>query len=147
MTVALEQGVVRDANRFNVADNTAQYIAQAVTNSGSQDSIVLNTRSKARAVIEVSNRNGGAALTECKVWGMVNGGDWMQLLGNAAGDYTTPIGPLKYCFGANNAATSPITLAANAKVVMVLEVGGFDQIKLTVNCGTATTLDVYGQAS
>lgn len=136
----------------------------AVDNSGEQDVILVPTRGRSRCVIEVSNRNGGAALTVFKVYGRVATGlfgpatqpgaqgtafvgDWMQLLGNAATDYTVPIGPLKYSFGAANAATSPITLAANAKVILVLDCQGYSDMKCTANCGTATTLDLYGEAA
>jgi hypothetical protein len=135
-----------------------------VDNSGEQDVIVVHTRGRTRCVIEVSNRNGGAALTVFKVYGRVADGlfglasqpgalgsafvgDWMQLLGNAAADYTTPIGPLKYSFGAANAAVSPITLAANAKVILALECLGYSDIRCTAQCATSTTLDLYGEAA
>lgn len=132
--------------------------------SGEQDVLLVHTRGRTRCIVEVSNRNGGAALTLFKVYGRVSDGlfgtstqpgaqgtafvgDWMQLLGNAAGDYTTPIGPLKYSFGANNAAVSPITLGANAKVILVLECQGFSDLRFTANTASATTLDLYGEAT
>lgn len=144
MASVLEQGFIRDS--FNVTCPTSQVVGQTVDTNETTLIDVL-CRGKQRVAAEISNHNGGAALTSCKVYGKVNGGDFVQLLGNADADYTTPIGPLKYCFGASNAATTPRTLAANAKVFMVLEVGGFDELKITATCGTSTTVNAYAEAS
>lgn len=156
LTTAVVTPIAEHGNvRVIGAQNRAVQNVTTPDNSGEQDVLQINTRGKSRLVVEVAAAASPAnALALFKVYGRVYGkdgtpGSWMQLLGNAAGDYTTPIGPLRYSFGANNAAVSPITLAAGAKVVLVLDCQGFDEFKFTANSAGAsgTALTLNAQAS
>jgi hypothetical protein len=91
--------------------------------------------------LEIKN-TGSAPLTALQITGeVVNQGGTKFLLSSIAGDYSTPNYPVVRTIGA------PVTLAAGASCLIVLDVSAFVWLTINAQCGTSTTVNVLGHLS
>ncbi len=106
--------------------------AKTVTASGNTTLCeILIPHDATRLNVDVKNADGSNAFDAFIVSRRMHSAGGYEIVGNAAGDFTSPIHPFISTSG------SPVTLAAGAYFRMTMDVAGCSAVKLEASNGTA----------